>query len=67
MNVLSVITNTSAALGIKQLWKPLKAQFADLTDELDGFFDEVEIEAEVAEKAAAAKARDEVEAHAQRR
>jgi hypothetical protein len=63
----SVINNASAAIGIKHLWKTLKAQFTVLTDELDGFFEDVEIEAEVAEKAAAAKAREEAEAHAQRR
>ena len=63
----SVISNASAAIGVKQSWKPLKSQFTVLADELDDFFEEVEIEAEVAEKAAAAKARDEGEARAQRR
>jgi len=47
-------------MGIKLLWKPIKRQIEETLDDLDELFEDVEKDADVAEKESSAEARVEI-------
>jgi len=60
---LKGFNTASAKIGVKLLWKPFKLQFGDTIDELENLLEEVDKEADVAEKEAAAQDRHRMKDH----